>query len=84
LDFKNERIDAWVNGENKVKILEPPIFFEPKSIYFKHGIYQSFISAYKLLKGETPTQIVYYDEVRRGNSIEEVDSNVNPNLKFVD
>ena len=84
LDFKNERIDAWVNGENKVKINEPPIFFEPKSIYFKHGIYQSFISAYKLLKKETPTQIVYYDEVRRGNSIEEVDSNVNPGLKFVD
>ena len=84
LDFKNERIDAWVNGENKVKILEPPIFFEPTSIYFKHGIYQSFISAYKSIKGGIPTQIVYYDEVRRGNSVEEVDININPNLKFVD
>ena len=84
LDFKNERIDAWVDGNNIVKILESPIFFEPKSIYFKHGIYQSFISNYTLFKGETPTQIVYYDEVRRGNSIEDVDINVNPNLIFVD
>jgi hypothetical protein len=31
-----------------------------------------------------PTQIVYYDEIRRGNSIEEVDYNLNPDLKPVD
>tara|TARA_B100000963_G_scaffold3317_2_gene2528 strand:+ start:3196 stop:4071 length:876 start_codon:yes stop_codon:yes gene_type:complete len=84
LDFKNKRIDAWVDGDNVVKILKSPIFFEPDSIYFKHGIYQSFISNYTSFKGETPTQIVYYDEVRRGNSIEEVDKNINPDLKFVD
>ena len=84
LDFENKRIDAWVDGNNIVKIPESPIFFEPKSIYFKHGIYQSFISNYTSFKGETPTQIVYYDEVRRGNSIEDVDINVNPSLKFVD
>ena len=84
LDFENKRIDAWVDGNNIVKIQESPIFFEPKSIYFKHGIYQSFISNYTSFKGETPTQIVYYDEVRRGNSIEDVDINVNPSLKFVD
>ena len=84
LDFENKRIDAWVDGNNIVKIQESPIFFEPKSIYFKYGIYQSFISNYTSFKGETPTQIVYYDEVRRGNSIEDVDINVNPNLKFVD
>ena len=59
-------------------------YFWPKSIYFKHGIYQSFISNYTSFKGETPTQIVYYDEVRRGNSIKDVDINVNPSLKFVD
>ena len=84
LDFENKRIDAWIDGENKIKILKSPIFFEPKSIYFKHGIYQSFISAYTLFKGKTPTQVVFYDEVRRGNSIQEVDSNVNPELEFVD
>ena len=84
LDFENKRIDAWVDGNNIVKILESPIFFEPKSIYFKHGIYQSFISNYTSFKGETPTQIVYYDEVRRGTSIEDVDVNVNPDLEFID
>ena len=84
LDFENKRVDVWVDGESKVKILKSPIFFEPESIYFKHGIYQSFISAYTKFKGETPSQIVYYDEVRRGNSIEEVDINFNPYLKFVD
>ena len=84
LDFEKKRIDAWVDGNNVVKILKSPIFFEPESIYFKHGIYQSFISNYTSLKGETPTQIVYFDEVRRGNSIEDVDINVNPSLKFVD
>ena len=84
LDFENKRIDAWVDGNNVVKILKSPIFFKPKSIYFKHGLYQSFISNYTSFKGETPTQIVYYDEIRRGNSIEDVDVNVNPDLKFVD
>ena len=84
LDFENEKIDAWVDGNKVVQILKSPIFFEPESIYFKHGIYQSFISAYTMFKGETPTQIVYYDEVRRGNSIEDVDINFNPDLKFVD
>jgi len=31
-----------------------------------------------------PTQIVFYDEIRRGNSIEKVDVNINPKLKRVD
>ena len=31
-----------------------------------------------------PTQIVFYDEVRRGTSIKEVDRNINPKLKPVD
>jgi hypothetical protein len=31
-----------------------------------------------------PTQIVFYDEIRRGKSIEKVDANINPKLKPVD
>ena len=46
LDFKNKRMDAWVDGIKKVEILKSPIFFKPKEIYFKHGIYR-FISKYK-------------------------------------
>ena len=85
LDFKNKRMDAWVDGIKKVEILKSPIFFKPKEIYFKHGIYRSFISRYKQRNDDKmPTQIVFYDEVRRGNSIEKVDVNINPKLKPVD
>ena len=57
--------------------------------YFKYGIYRSFISKYKQEKmfgtdDTLPTQIVFYDEVRRGNSIEEVDFNINPKLIPID
>ena len=86
LDFENKRMDVWVDGVQKVKILKSPISFVPKEIYFKHGIYRSFISKYKerKKKNKMPTQVVFYDEIRRGNSIEEVDININPKLKPVD
>jgi len=85
LDFKNKRMDVWVDGIKKVEILKSPIFFKPKSIYFKHGIYRSFISRYKARNnGKMPTQIVFYDEIRRGNSVKKVDININPKLKPVD
>ena len=84
LDFKNKRMDAWVNGQKKVEVLRSPINFTPENIYFKHGIYRSFVSKYKKFYGKIPTQIVYYDEVRRGKSVEEVDATINPKLKPVD
>ena len=85
LDFKNNRMDAWVDGIKKVEILKSPIFFKPEAIYFKHGIYRSFISKYKARNnGKMPTQVVFYDEIRRGNSIKKVDVNINPKLKPVD
>ena len=92
LDFKNKRMDVWVDGIKKVEILKSPIFFKPKSIYFKHGIYRSFIKKYKSnayytdesWNGKMPTQTVFFDEIRRGNSIEKVDININPKLKPVD
>ena len=31
-----------------------------------------------------PTQIVFYNEIRIGNSIEKVDFNINPELEFID
>ena len=84
LDFKNKRMDAWVNGEKKVEVDRSPINFMPDAIYFKYGIYRSFVSRYKNQHGSIPTQIAYYDEVRRGNSVDKVDRNINPNLKAVD
>ena len=68
-----------------MEILKSPIFFKPEGIYFKHGIYRNLINKYKELKNrKMPTQVVFYDEVRRGNSIKKVDRNINPKLKPVD
>ena len=88
LDFANSKISAWVNGNKKVDIDKAPINakFIPTAIYFKHGVYRSFISKYKASQGTDvmPTQIVFYDEVRRGSSINEVDFNINPSLEIID
>lgn len=84
LDYENKRMDAWVNGKKKVEIKKSPINFVPKATYFKYGIYRSFISRYISKRGEMPTQIVFYDEVRRGHSVEEVDRHFNPDLQPVD
>ena len=84
LDFYNKRMDAWINGKKKVEINQSPLNFIPDKIYFKYGIYRSFVSRYKNIHGKIPTQIVFYDEVRRGTSIKEVDRSINPKLKPVD
>ena len=82
LDFAKNNMSLWVNGKRKFNINQPPAGLHlPESIYFKYGIYRSFGS--KQLSS-VPTQIVYYDEIRRGSSIEEVDFNINPNLKVID
>jgi len=84
-------IKVWVNGKLKVEHLGPQTMFT-YPIFFKYGIYRSFISRYKKWKqlegiiGEmagqkkmgknvdkVPTQIVYFDEVRKGKSRESVD-----------
>ena len=73
-----------MNGKKKVEILRPQIKFMPESIYFKYGIYRSFVSGYKKFQGKATTQIFCYDEVRRGNSVDHVNVNINPGLKMVD
>ena len=75
-------MSLWVNGKRKFNINQPPTGLHlPEAIYFKYGIYRSFGSKHS---GSVPTQIVYYDEIRRGSSIEEVDFNINPSLKAID
>ena len=79
-------MDAWVNGEKKVEVARSSINFKPDTIYFKYGIYRSFVSRYKNIHGSMPTQIAYYDEVRRGNTVDndKVDRNINPKLNALD
>lgn len=85
LDFDKNKLQAWVNGEQKVDINKPPVKWRPKSIYMKYGIYNTQVSAYEKIWDESiPTLIVNYDEVRRGTSIEQVDANINSTLQPVD
>ncbi|MDC0955009.1 heparin lyase I family protein [Alphaproteobacteria bacterium] len=85
LDFDKNKIQAWVNGEQKVDISDATFKWKPKSIFMKYGIYNTHVSAYKKTWDEPmPTLIVNYDEVRRGTSIEQVDANINTNLQPVD
>ena len=44
-------------------------------IYFKYGVYRSFLSRYKSARNvdSVPAQIVYFDEVRKGKSRKAVD-----------
>ena len=85
LNFGDKNIDIWVNGEKKPRINQPPVRFMPKSIYFKYGIYNTFVSGYKKRwDKEIPTLIVFYDEVRRGGKATDVDANLNPELRPID
>ena len=90
LDYIDKRMDVWINGDKKHEILKSPVNFIPEKTYFKFGIYRSFIKNFKdrqkmrNKEEKMPTQIVYYDEIRRGNSIEEVDFNINQSLKAID
>jgi hypothetical protein len=68
-----------VKHHDKIKQLKKDtdfIIFEPKDFFFKYGIYRSFISRYTNKTGAgVPTQVLYYDEVRVGNSRADVDLN---------
>ncbi|MGB1239603.1 MAG: heparin lyase I family protein, partial [Pseudomonadales bacterium] len=61
---------VYVNGESA-----PSYSWEGKTkkpgyqVYYKVGIYRSFISRGE---GEAATQVVYYDDIARGSSCEEV------------
>ncbi|MGX9856112.1 heparin lyase I family protein [Limimaricola variabilis] len=70
LDLRRQggSIEIWANGR-LVKRVEG---FHPhmgERYYFKYGLYRSFISRYP---GRIPTQWVVFDEVRLGQSREEV------------
>ena len=67
-------LKVWVNGELKVDHLGPQTRFN-YPIFFKYGIYRTFVSKYKKAYEvrTVPTQIVYFDEVRGGGSRESVD-----------
>ena len=64
---KNGWVKVWVNGEEKVEYVGKTIAC--RQVYFKYGVYRSFISRRKKLT-ETVTTTAYYDGVVRSKSKE--------------
>jgi hypothetical protein len=72
---------VWSNGDDGLLVVwvDDVLKYQLKgkntlgsgSIYFKYGIYRSFVSRYTGV-GKVPSQIAYFDEVKRGNTREEV------------
>lgn len=66
-DKQNGFFKVWVNGEQKVDYVGPTM--TAKEIYFKYGIYRSFISRYKsTYNNPVPTQTVFFSNVRRAST----------------
>lgn len=61
---------VWVNGENKVDYKGQTM--DAQQVYFKYGVYRSFMSRYKNANDadNVPAQIVYYSNVKRSRSRE--------------
>ncbi|MCW4630717.1 MULTISPECIES: polysaccharide lyase [Marinomonas] len=59
---------VWVNGEQKVDYQGPTM--DADIVYFKYGVYRSFLSRYKQARqlNAVPPQIVYYSNVKRGKN----------------
>jgi len=58
----------WVNGEKKVDFQGQTM--DASKVYFKYGLYRSFLSRYKKSKNvdEVPAQKVYFANVKRSKS----------------
>jgi len=67
----NELLEVFVNGKLKGSVRNW-IKFRPAEYYLKYGIYRSFVSRHG---GPMPTQILYIDEVKMGNSFDKVSPN---------
>jgi hypothetical protein len=67
-------IKVWVNDVLKANY-SGALTRYINQIYFKYGVYRNGVSLYKLAENvdSVPTQVVYFDEVRKGRSREDVD-----------
>lgn len=81
LDPETGSVRIWVDGAEVAPFTDPPIRFRPASIYFKFGVYRSFVGR---LGRPVPTQIAHFDEVRLGRERAAVDWRANPDLPPVD
>jgi hypothetical protein len=65
-DRESGIFQVWVNGELKVDYKGKTM--SAKEVYFKYGIYRSFMSNYKskFKTDKVPAQTVYYSNVKKG------------------
>lgn len=61
---------VWINGEQKVNYSGQTM--DAETVYFKYGLYRSFMSRYKLMNNvdKVPAQIVYFANVKRSKTRE--------------
>ena len=67
-------VKIWVNDELKVSFRGRQAAGNFNGIHIKYGLYRNKVDQYKDTHGVgVPTQVVYFDEVRKGQTREEVD-----------
>ena len=59
---------VWIDGKQKVKYIGQTM--DANQVYFKYGVYRSFLSRYKDKYGvqKVPAQKVYYSNVKRSET----------------
>jgi hypothetical protein len=74
----NGVLQVWINGKQRLDHRGPNTI-NTTPVYFKYGIYRSFVSRTQL----RPPHVLYIDEVRKGPTRESVDYSINKNLQPV-
>ena len=67
---KTGYVKLYVNGRKVAGYKGPTTFNSRNEVSFRFGIYRSFVS--RLGNRAAPSQIVYYDNVKRGNTLDAV------------
>ena len=76
---------VWVDGDLKVSYKGILLLFDAQALYFRFGLYRSYLGRYERLHGHpVPAQTLYFDEVRTGVTRAEVDFRYNPLLAPTD
>ena len=63
---------VWVNGKLKSDFVGQTA--SAPSLYFKYGLYRSFVSRYRKANNgkQPPAQVVYYTNVKRGGTLKSI------------
>lgn len=74
VDYKNENstFELYVNGERVLTEENITSNFFPEEYLFKYGLYRSYMKMNGVVSG---TQVIYFDEIRHGKSLESVTPN---------